>query len=103
MQLKRTQIFSRRSVRGSAQEGSKPLDGTDVLALRIGGEPAHAHVFEHALAQRADGLLAHWGSCLEVGVLDPSILKTERPPRHPRSINVVTVPHGLQPGRLLPR
>jgi hypothetical protein len=36
-------------------------------------------------------------------VLDPSILKTERPPRHPRSINVVTVPHGLQPGRLLPR
>jgi hypothetical protein len=21
-------------------------------------------------------------SCLEVGVLDPSILKTERPPRH---------------------
>src|SRR5258708_6962395 len=42
-----------RSVRGSAQEASKPLDGTDVLALRIKHEPAHA--------QRADGLLAHWG------------------------------------------
>jgi len=26
------------------------------------------------------------GSCLEVGVLDPSILKTERPARHLRSI-----------------
>jgi hypothetical protein len=28
------------------------LDSTDILAL-------HVHVFEHALAQRADGLLAH--------------------------------------------
>jgi hypothetical protein len=26
------------------------------------------------------------GSCLEVGVRDPSILKTERPPVTPRSI-----------------
>jgi hypothetical protein len=38
-----------------------PLDGTDILALRNGHEPAHVHVIEHALAQRADGLLAHWG------------------------------------------
>jgi hypothetical protein len=37
------------------------LDSTDILALRIGHEPAHVHVFEHALAQRADGLLAHRG------------------------------------------
>jgi hypothetical protein len=43
----------------------------NVRALRIGCEPAHAHVFEHALAQRFDGFLAHWGSCLEVGVRDP--------------------------------
>jgi len=85
--------------------GSKPLDGTDVLALRIRREPAHAHVFEHALTLRAYGLLAHWGSCLEVGCFDPSILKTERPPRHPHSINVVTVlaAHGQQPRRFLPR
>jgi hypothetical protein len=27
--------------------------------LRIGHEPAHVDVFEHALAQRADGILAH--------------------------------------------
>src|SRR5260370_26144172 len=45
----------------SERESREPLDGTDVLALRIGHEPAHAHVFEPALAQRADGLLAHWG------------------------------------------
>jgi hypothetical protein len=61
VQLERPQVFSGRSVREPAQESNKPLDGTDVRALRIGCEPAHAHVFEHALAQRADGLLAHWG------------------------------------------
>src|SRR5215470_11400007 len=62
-----------------------------VVALRIRREPAHVHVIEHALAQRADGLLAHWGSCL---------VKTERPPRHPRSINVVTALIGYpQPTR----
>jgi len=48
-------------VGGTPEENRKPLDGTDILALRIGHEPAHVHVIEHALAQRADGLLAHWG------------------------------------------
>src|SRR5882672_8368808 len=43
------------------QEARELLDSTDILALRIGHEPAHVHVFEHALAQRADGLLAHRG------------------------------------------
>jgi hypothetical protein len=45
------------------------------------------------------------GSRLEVGVLDPSILKTERPSRHPRSINLVTAlkEHGPLPSRFLPR
>src|SRR6266851_2760861 len=61
MQLERTQLFRSRAVWGTAEESREPLDGADVLALRIGHEPAHAHVFEHALAQRADGLLAHWG------------------------------------------
>ena len=57
-----TKPFDRgRAVGGTAEKSRDPLDGTDVLALRIGHEPAHAHVFEHALAQRADGLLAHWG------------------------------------------
>jgi len=71
MQLERTQLFGRRSIGGPAQEGRQLLDSSDVVALRIGREPTQAHVVEHALAQRADGLLAHWGSCLEVGVLEP--------------------------------
>jgi hypothetical protein len=61
MQLQRAQVFRGCGVGGPAEERREPLDGTDVLALRLGREPAHAHVLEHALAQRADGLLAHWG------------------------------------------
>src|SRR5262245_10010585 len=37
------------------------------------------------------------GSCLEGGVFDPSILKTERPHRHLRSINMVSALNGTQP------
>jgi hypothetical protein len=29
--------------------------------LRLLAEPADRHVLDHATAQRADGLLAHWG------------------------------------------
>ena len=41
---------------------------------------AHRHVFDHAPAQRADGLLAHRGApVLRWRLVDPSILKTGRP------------------------
>jgi hypothetical protein len=61
VQLERAQVFRCRGVGGPAQKGRQLLDSADVVTLRIGREPAQAHVFEHALAQRADGLLAHWG------------------------------------------
>jgi hypothetical protein len=61
-----------------------------------------------SIMRRRNGLMGFvlfGGSSLEVGVLDPSILKTERPPRHPRSIKMVIGPkaHGQRPCRLLPR
>jgi hypothetical protein len=102
MQLEAAQILGRRRVRGSTQKGRQLLDSADVVTLRIGCEPAQAHVFEHALAQRADGLLAHWGSCLEVGVLQPLDPQDGAPARHLRSINLVAV-RSAYPGRLLPR
>jgi len=43
-----------------------------------------------ASMRRRSGLMGF--SVIEVGVLDSSILKTERAPRHPRSINLVTAP-----------
>ena len=44
---------------GSVGSGQVPLDGTVILALRIGREPAQAHIFKHALARRADGPFAY--------------------------------------------
>jgi hypothetical protein len=59
-----------------------------------------AHVVEHALAQRADGRLAHWGSCLEGwSACPPSIRKTEHPLRDLCSINVVTTPEPSRQSR----
>ena len=44
----------------------------DVIALRLLAEAADGHVLDHAVAKRADGLLAHWsGPCLEVGGSEP--------------------------------
>src|SRR5580700_1186394 len=61
-----------------------------------------------SIMRRRNGLMGFsliGGSCLEVGVLDPSILKTEHPPRHPSSIKMVTGlnAHGQRPCRLFPR
>src|ERR1700688_4533254 len=59
-------------------------------------------MFMSSSMRRRSGLMGFsliGGSCLEVGVLDPSILKTEHPPRHPRSINVVTALKHTASGR----
>ena len=58
----------------------------DIVVASLLAEIAHANVFDHALAQWTDGLLAHRGApCLEVEVLDPLILKTgHRPVTAPR-------------------
>ena len=64
----------------------KALERRERLA-KSGAASRQAHVFELTLAQRADGLLAHWGFCLEVGVLQPLDPQDGAPVRQPRSIN----------------
>src|SRR5713101_8623811 len=71
--------------RGAAVSGARPRKAVnvlpDIVVVRLLDEVAHRHVFDHAPAQRADGLLAHWGApVLRLECLNPSILKTERPP-----------------------
>ena len=83
MQLEKSQVFGRGSIRRSIQKDGEVLDGADVVALGIGAEVADRHVFDHAPPQRADGRLAHRGLPLEVGFGHPSILETGRRPRHP--------------------
>jgi hypothetical protein len=50
VQLECAQVFGSRSVGRAAQKGRQLLDSADVVTLRVGCEPAQAHVFEHALA-----------------------------------------------------
>src|SRR5262245_34402563 len=43
----------------AAEEGCEGLDVPDIVVARLVAELAHGHVFEHAAAKIADGLLAH--------------------------------------------
>jgi hypothetical protein len=78
MQLERAQLFRRRGVGGTAEQSREPLDGTDVLALRVSG--TNLRMLMSSSMRWRSGLMGFsliGGSCLEVGVLDPSILKTQ--------------------------
>jgi hypothetical protein len=67
-------------------------------------EVAHAHIFDHAPAQRADGLLTHRGAPVLRWSVDPLILKTGRPACHPISPGSLHRRHSLALARsALPR
>src|SRR5947208_10131513 len=58
-------------------------EAADIVVARLLDEVAHRHVFDHALAQRADGLITHRGApVLRWRLMNPSILKTGRPACH---------------------
>jgi len=59
--LKAAQILRRCGIWRAVEEFRQGLDVADVVVLRLPHEVAHAHVFDYAPAQRADGLLAHRG------------------------------------------
>jgi hypothetical protein len=60
MQLEKAKILRRGRIRRAAEKGCKCPDVPDIVVVRLLDEVAHRHVFDHAPAQRADGLLAHW-------------------------------------------
>ena len=62
MQLEASQVFGCRGIRRAAKESREGQDVTDIVVARLLDEIAHHHVLDHAPAQRADGLLAHWGA-----------------------------------------
>jgi hypothetical protein len=61
MQLEAAKLLRRGRIRRSTQKDGQVLDAANVVALCVGAEVAHRHVFDHAPAQRADGLVAHRG------------------------------------------
>src|SRR5262249_15548546 len=62
MQLVEAHVLRRGRVRRSVEEGGEVLDVTDIILLRLLQKMAHSHVFDHAPAQRTDGLLGHRGA-----------------------------------------
>src|SRR5580700_888571 len=83
MQLEKAKILRRGRIRRAAEKSCKCPDVPDIVVVRLLDEVAHRHVFDHAPAQRADGLLAHRGApVLRWRLVDPSILKTGRPACH---------------------
>jgi hypothetical protein len=68
MQLKTAKILRHGRIRRTAQEGCERPHVPDIVVARLLDEVAHRHVFDHASAQRADGLLTHLGFSL-IGVL----------------------------------
>src|SRR5205823_62339 len=86
MQLDASQILRCRRVRRAANEGRKCSDVANVVVARLLAEAPHAHVLDHARAQRAVGRCTGWevirGSSLELKVAGPSMLGTGYPDRH---------------------
>ena len=90
--LEAADVIAGRRIRRAAQELGKSLDVADIIVLRLVAEVAVRHVLQHAAAQIADGrgdcwryaggCLGHRGACLEVGAIDPFILKTGAPGRY---------------------
>jgi hypothetical protein len=99
MPLKGTQVFRCRGVGRAAQEGREHLDAADVAAL-VAGEKLRTRMSSIMRARK--GLMGSFGSgvltgvsCLEVGVLAPSILKTERPARYRTPVSWLAQPKQL--------
>src|ERR1700738_3153457 len=83
MPLEKAKILGRGRIRRAAEKGCKCPDVPDIVVVRLLDKVAHRHVFDHAPAQRADELLTHRGApVLRWRLVDPSILKTERPACH---------------------
>jgi hypothetical protein len=62
MQLEAAKILGRCCIGRAAEKGCKGPDVADIVVSSLLAEIAQAHVFDHALAQWADGLLAHRGA-----------------------------------------
>src|SRR5271169_6391941 len=63
--LKQTKVFGGCGIGRAAEKSREALDVTDVVGLDLLREMTRRHVFDHALAQRTDGLVGHGdNSCL---------------------------------------
>src|ERR1700692_4509918 len=82
MKLIAAYVFEARGIGRAAEESGEVLDPLHVVMLGLRRELADRHVFDHALPQRAYGLIGHEGcSCLDEGC-EPLISRQDAPPRY---------------------
>src|SRR6202021_562575 len=83
MKLIASHVFEARGIGRAAEESGEVLDPLHVVMLGLRRELADRHVFNHALPQRAYGLIGHRGcSCLDGGCRNP-ISRQDAPWRYP--------------------
>src|SRR4051794_21640150 len=79
MQLVAADVLETRRIRGSSERRREVLDPLHVVMLGLWRKLADCHVFDHALPQRAHGLLGHGDAPVLSEVVEPLDLKTGRP------------------------
>src|ERR1700687_4367975 len=79
MKLIAAHVFEARGIRRAAEESGEVLDPLHVVMLGLRRELADRHVFDHALPQRAYGLIGHEGCPVLMKVANPS--SQDRTPR----------------------
>ena len=89
MQPKAAHLLRLGSVGGSAEERGEVLDPLHVVMLGFWRELADRHVFDHATAQRADGLVSHG----DAPVLSEVVKTPRSQDRTPRPAMALAVPH----------
>src|ERR1700730_1674300 len=66
-------------LRGTLEKGSEPLAAADVPSLRACTELARVHIFDHALAQRADSIGRHSKLLSEMRLMTPQSSRQDAP------------------------
>src|SRR6202048_2229305 len=91
MQLEKAKILRRGRIRRAAEKGCERPDVPDIVVARLLDEVAHRHVFDHASAQRADGLITHRGApVLRWRLIDPLDSQDRTPGLSPAPAYLVT-------------
>lgn len=77
MRLEELDVLEARRVGRPSQEIDEALDGADLALLGFWRRVADRHIFDHALAQWADGLVDHGVAPVSHEVANPMILRQD--------------------------
>ena len=91
LDLEPAQVVRGRRIGRSSEERGEPSDVADVVALRLPREPAHGHVVDQPLAQRADRGASRTGWCIGRLLVEEAAMLCPQPNDAQRERNDPTV------------